>query len=779
MLHAPLKADRAAAKAPPAEQLRTRERRKQPSRAMPTIGTARDEALWQTAPVLAGVVLFATVLVSWTMRAAVPPAMLLGWAAIVLAQAAWHIRARRQALGRGESRPDSWHLPFATGLLAISWAVVPTLFFGSAMPADQILVGSVFILMITCAGLLAICPAAAVAWAVPLAGALAAAMVAHVGSDALLPVALVAAFLATLLTGCTHVAQLLRRQLASAAAVEARAEAINSLLREYEEQGAGWLWQIDAHNRLAYVSPRISGLLGRPTAQLMGHSLPVLLGADARLGAALVARKPFTALEIQIGTPRGDRWISLSGSPIFATADAGFEGFRGVGSDVTEWRNSQQRLTHMASSDVLTGLPNRQRVRELLDAALRRAQTTGTACAVLFLDLDGFKPVNDTFGHATGDAVLRGVARRLSEEIGSVGHVGRMGGDEFAIVISPAESRDAVAYLSERLIQRVSEPYQVEGTQVRIGMSIGCAFGPADAATVDELVQKADLALYLAKAEGRGVFRHFDPRMQNKADERQRIEADLRLSLARSELELYYQPIVGAESRGVVGFEALLRWNHPRLGMIQPAAFIPLAEETGMISEIGEWVIRTACTAAVNWPDHINVAVNVSARQLVLPALPNAVSNALARSGLKPHRLELEVTESVFVDGDDSLDVLRRLRTLGVGIALDDFGTGYSSLGYLNKTIFHKLKIDGSFVRDAGKRPDSVAIIRAIVDIANSFRMTITAEGVETAADFNRMRDLGCHQIQGYLFGKPIPYEKTLALVGARYEAGIEVRKAG
>jgi diguanylate cyclase (GGDEF)-like protein len=384
----------------------------------------------------------------------------------------------------------------------------------------------------------------------------------------------------------------------------------------------------------------------------------------------------------------------------------------------------------------------------------------------MFLDLDGFKPVNDTFGHPKGDAVLKNVSQRLVKEVGELGHVGRMGGDEFAIVIRDAQSRKKVEDLARRIIQAVAEPYHIDKAEIRIGVSIGCAFGPIDGQSVDDLIQKADLALYEAKNQGRGTCCYFSADMQSEAEDRLRLEQDLRHALMLKQFRLDYQPLIRASDQQLMGFEALIRWHHPTRGIVSPLDFIPLAEETGLIMHLGEWVIEEACRAAGTWPENISVAINVSARQLVLPALPNSVSEALARHRVQANRLELEVTESVFLgDSQGSLDVLKRLRSLGVGIALDDFGTGYSSLGYLNKAVFHKLKIDGSFVRDAGHSRETVAIIQSIVSLAKSFRMTVTAEGVETAEDFTRMRDLGCHQIQGYLFGKPMSYERATELV--------------
>jgi diguanylate cyclase (GGDEF)-like protein len=509
----------------------------------------------------------------------------------------------------------------------------------------------------------------------------------------------------------------------------------------------------------------MSALLGRPAGRLLGHSLPALLGGHAELGRVLFEKQPFNALEMELKTPRGARWISLGGDPIIDTAGR-FEGFRGVGSDVTEIRETQERLTHLANVDVLSGLPHRGRVRQLLGEALRAATGSNVPCAIMFLDLDGFKPVNDTFGHPKGDAVLRAVAKRLVDEVGDAGHVGRMGGDEFAIVVSDGQSRKKVEQLADRIIQAIAEPYVIDQTEIRIGVSIGCAFGPIDGATVDDLILKADLALYQAKDAGRGCARYFSSELQSEQEDRHRLEGDLRQAIASKQFHLVFQPLINAKSQKLIGFEALIRWNHPQRGLVPPNVFIPIAEESGLMTTIGEWVIDEACKAAATWPEPITVALNISPKQVVLPALPNIVSAALARYKLAGNRIELEVTEGVFLgDNGYTLDVLKRLRTLGVGIALDDFGTGYSSIGYLNKAVFHKLKIDGSFVREAGSRPENVAIIQSIVQLAKSFRMSVTAEGVETAEDFERMRDLGCDTIQGYLFGRPLSYERANQMV--------------
>jgi len=506
-------------------------------------------------------------------------------------------------------------------------------------------------------------------------------------------------------------------------------------------------------------------MIGRSPAQVVGHSLPATLGGSSELGRTLLAREPFANLEMEFRTRRGTRWISLSGDPVIDMTGQ-FQGFRGVGADITEVRRTQERLTNLAHMDVLSGLPNRGKVRQLLGEALDNAVAQNVPCAIMFLDLDGFKPVNDTFGHPKGDAVLKSVSQRLVHEVGPLGEVGRMGGDEFAIVIRDAQSRRMIEELGRRIIAAIAEPYLVDKAEIRIGVSIGCAYGPIDGNSVDDLIQKADLALYQAKAQGRGLCCFFNTDMASEQEDRLRIEQDLRAGLATGQFRLMYQPLISAADQTLLGFEALIRWQHPTRGMVSPLEFIPLAEETGLIMELGDWVIEEACRAAAVWPAHISVAVNVSAKQLVYPALPNTVSEALARHKLQANRLELEVTESIFLgENAHTLDTLKRLRAIGVGIALDDFGTGYSSLGYLNKAVFHKLKIDGSFVREAANNREAIAIIQSIVQLAKNFRMTVTAEGVETADDFTRMRDLGVHQIQGYLFGRPMAFDRATELV--------------
>jgi diguanylate cyclase (GGDEF)-like protein/PAS domain S-box-containing protein len=708
-------------------------------------------------------------LAAWAMFGHANLVLILGWLGAV-GGAHWltwrrAIAAAEAASSRSAPVRPAW-LPVAEAIgLAVVWCSLPAYAFGGTPAASQVVIGGAMGAMLIAAIALAAVPAAAMAWIGAMTLALCVAYYFGSPSIDLKIEVTIAAAAAIAIFGIARLTRWTYSQLRALAKVRGQAESVRLLLREYEHRGVGWLWQVDAENRVVYISSRMTALLGRSTSQLIGHSLPASLGGNSALGRTLLARQPFSNLEMELKTRRGTRWISLAGDPIIDMAGQ-FQGFRGVGSDITEVRKTQERLTNLANMDVLSGLPNRGRVRQLLGEALSAAQAGNVPCAIMFLDLDGFKPVNDTFGHPKGDAVLKSVAQRLVKEVGDAGHVGRMGGDEFAIVIRDAQGRKIVEDLAGRLIRAVAEPYHIDKVEIRIGVSIGCAFGPIDGQTVDDLIQKADLALYQAKNQGRGTCCYFNDDMRSVAEHKLRLEQDLSNAIGAGQLRLMYQPLINAHDQSLIGFEALIRWHHPTRGIVPPNDFIPLAEETGLIMNLGDWVIEEACRAASTWPENISVAVNLSARQLVLPALPATVSAALSRYRVQANRLELEVTETVFLeDTAGSLDVLKRLRALGVGIALDDFGTGYSSLGYLNKAVFHKLKIDGSFVREAAKNKETVAIIQSIVQLARSFRMTITAEGVETADDFTRMKDLGCHQIQGYLFGRPMSYERASELV--------------
>jgi diguanylate cyclase (GGDEF)-like protein/PAS domain S-box-containing protein len=723
----------------------------------------------QLAPFFAAANIVAALMMAAVLWGEVAVTWLMPWSgAVVIVNLAAMQIARTQAVthvGRSGHQVPQWLMIGDVTFRAMLWISLPLCMFPWLTPGTQVIAASLMAgLGIGALGLVVV-PPCVTAWMSAFTAGISAALL--IGRNTVpFPHMLSIMFtLGVAIFGVLAVARWAFHQLKTNADFGSQSESASLLLQEYEQRGVGWLWQVDADNRVSYISSRMTALLGRPASALLGHSLPSLLGGSAELGRLLLERQPFNNLEMELKTARGQRWVSIAGDPIIDTAGR-FEGFRGVGSDITEIRQTQERLTHLANVDVLSGLPNRGRVRQLLGEALRAATVGNVPCAILFLDLDGFKPVNDTFGHPKGDAVLRAVAKRLVDEVGGDGHVGRMGGDEFAIVVVDAQSRRNVEGMADRIIKAVAEPYMIDQTEIRIGVSIGCAFGPIDGATVDDLILKADLALYEAKGAGRGIARYFSSELQSEQEDRVQLENDLRQAIAAKQFHLAFQPLVNAKDQKLVGFEALIRWNHPQRGLVPPNVFIPVAEEAGLMPVIGDWVVEEAVRAAATWPEPITVALNISPKQIALASLPNTVSEALARHRVPGNRIELEVTEGVFLgDNGATLDVLKRLRALGVGIALDDFGTGYSSIGYLNKAVFHKLKIDGSFVREAGTRPENVAIIQSIVQLAKSFRMSVTAEGVETAEDFERMRDLGCDTIQGYLFGRPLSYERANQMV--------------
>jgi diguanylate cyclase (GGDEF)-like protein len=456
------------------------------------------------------------------------------------------------------------------------------------------------------------------------------------------------------------------------------------------------------------------------------------------------------------------RIVAVSHQPM---ADGGWVS---VHEDITDRRRVEAQIAHMARHDVLTDLPNRVLLREHLEQAITRMQE-GEKFAVLCLDLDRFKSVNDTLGHPVGDELLKAVGRRLKKCVGPMDTVSRLGGDEFAIIQVGVTRPELTSALAARIVEVISEPYELDGNHAVVGTSIGIALAPGDGTDPDQLLKNADMALYLAKADGRGTHRFFEPEMDARLQARRSLELDLRHAITHGEFELAYQPVVSLPKQDIVSFEALLRWSHPERGMISPADFIPLAEETGLIVQLGEWVLRTACAEAANWPDEIRVAVNLSPVQFKKRNLVQVVIGALAGSGILARRLELEITESVLLQDDEmTLAMLHQLRSLGMCISMDDFGTGYSSLSYLRRFPFDKIKIDQSFIRDLAKRHDSTAIVRAVASLAHSLKIIAVAEGVETADQLQQAQAEGCTQAQGYLFGAPMPASKIPELLARR-----------
>jgi len=556
-------------------------------------------------------------------------------------------------------------------------------------------------------------------------------------------------------------------------------EVVSLLLREFDDSGGDWMWQTDASKCLTHVSPRFAFALGMDSEMLETKPLLQILAGDAweagnfsaglrELADRLKKRESFSDLILPVTIGSEVHWWELSASPRYDERGS-FLGFRGVGSDVTAQRHSADKINHMARFDTLTGLPNRLQVTEAMGEAMAESDRWRSKCAFMMIDLDRFKAINDTLGHPIGDRLLTRVAERLRSIMTDKELCGRLGGDEFGVVVRDASDTARISRLAREIIDTLSQPYEIDQHTLYIGASIGTAVGPRDGRTVEMLIRSADLALYRSKDQGGGAHNAYEPQLHVHAEERRVLEIALRKALERNEFQVHYQPVVNAENGTIEGFEALLRWNNPELGNVSPARFVPVAEDARLIGPIGEWVMRTACQEAMRWPEHIRVAVNVSAEQLGQPGFVTAVVSALSHSRLPAHRLELEVTESVFMrEGTGAVAVLDQILSLGVRLALDDFGTGYSSLGYLSKTKFNTIKIDRSFVQGAAKNArESLAIIRAVVAMADSLGMSTTAEGVETDSELQMIRKLGCRKIQGYLFGRPMPAPEARRLFDA------------
>jgi diguanylate cyclase (GGDEF)-like protein/PAS domain S-box-containing protein len=545
-------------------------------------------------------------------------------------------------------------------------------------------------------------------------------------------------------------------------------DVIGLLLNDFTENASDWLWVIDKNLEVTQVSSRLSALTGHPETYYIGQHIskcmPLLDEKDQtaediesvrQLKQALRKRVHFKDIVIPVFLNGEKRLWSFSAKPV-VSENGNFNGFRGVGRDLTEELAAKAKNAYLAHYDTLTQLPNRLLFHSDLELALARYSRTGEQFAVLLLDLDHFKSVNDTQGHPEGDLLLQQVAQRLLVAVRDMDTVARLGGDEFAIILSGIEKPHEAARLAQRLGVEIARPFTLTSSEAVIGVSIGIAIGGKENLDADTLLRHADLALYRAKNDGRGGFHFFEPEMDAAARRRHQLEADLRNSIRLGELELFFQPLVHIETRAVNTFEALIRWNHPKLGLLNPNEFIPLAEEVGLVQNIGSWVIREACHQAMKWPSHIRVAVNLSPVQFRSASLFTQIQSALEETGLAPERLELEVTESLLLDATSHVEgILTALRALGVRISLDDFGTGYSSLSYLQKFKFDKIKIDRSFVNNIETEPGCQAIMDCLIRLAKDLHMSLVVEGVETEAQLDSLKERGCVEIQGFLIAQP------------------------
>jgi diguanylate cyclase (GGDEF)-like protein/PAS domain S-box-containing protein len=714
-------------------------------------------------------------LIVWAFWPGGPRGFLIGWGTAVT-YAVWRgLRAWRRWRRGG----DAWNraslraLQRATlnaAVLAALWAAVLLVLFSAADGPHQLLLVAIGTGMICAGGFaLATTPMAGTTWVVVLGSSTTAALFRAKFPLALPMSGLLLIYSAIVIASVWATARLFGARLMAEAEAGRQNEVISLLLRDFEENASDVLWEIDLAGRLCHVSPRIEHLFGMPAETL--QKKPVLYWLRRMVPADREAVAQLTALRRQLANPQGfrdmplatarrgePRWWQISAKPL-TDATGRCIGWRGVGTDVTDAHHANRQLSWLAHFDPLTGVANRHQLRSRL-AELLAIPEADEACgfALLCLDLDHFKNINDTLGHATGDALLQEVAKRLSANTRRSDTVARLGGDEFAVILHPLVSKADLQAMAARLLSGLAKPCEVQGARIAIRASIGIVLAPDDAVDIDTLLSFGDLALYAAKTAGRGEFRFFTPELSATTRRRLFVEQALSEALPRGELSLAFQPQVDLQTWAVTGFEALLRWQHPTLGAVPPSEFISVAEESGLIGGIGAWVLSEACRQAATWPDSLTVSVNVSPVQAMSQDLRAVALTALRDAGLPPTRLELEITESIFLhDAKSTLDQLHGLRAAGLRIALDDFGTGYSSLAYLRRFPFDTLKIDRSFVRELMQRPDARAIVKMILTLARTLKMKTAAEGVEEPAQAGLLTHHGCTTLQGYLVARPMP----------------------
>jgi len=653
---------------------------------------------------------------------------------------------------------------------AALWSVLPMTVFPMADHNGAMLVATIVVGTI-CGGAFMLSPMvpAAAAYVVTLCAAcVVGLMVSNYANSEPLLIALVVYM--AIMTGVSYTnGRVFMSRLRAESETERQKQLIDLLLRDFEEHASDWLWEISPTGHLRHVSARLAQTFGQPTKALLQRSFIDLLStmlppgdmdaraALGRLTTCIRMGQPFRDMELPVTIGHQLHWWSLTAKPLLDERGRA-AGWRGVGSDITLTRRNRDELARLANFDALTGLANRHRFSSELSKLAANPQTPGRPCALLFLDLDNFKNINDSLGHGVGDQLLREVGSRLKSCVAEGDLLARLGGDEFALLSWRYASHDEAAALAERLVVLLSEPCQLDDAMVEVRASMGVALAPRDGRDPQSLLQCADLALYAAKAAGRNTYRFFESQMAEYARARVRLQHELGQALTAQQFTLFFQPQMRLDTGEVIGFEALVRWQHSERGLIGPGEFIPVAEETGQIVPLGNWVLREACRAAIKWPGDLRVAVNLSAVQFRSSAVLDLVDEALADSGLPPERLELEITESALIeDHDGAQSTLVALRSRGVRVAMDDFGTGYSSLAYLRRFPMDKLKIDGMFVRSLDSDQDAQAVVTAIIGLARALRLETTAEGIETSEQLVMLRALGCDDVQGYLIARPMP----------------------
>ncbi len=687
--------------------------------------------------------------------------------AIVITIKSWWLRST-ETRNDTNSDVEARNIVIATTAFSLLWALLPVVLLNDVNSDLWHYTGTAIVAMVCGAGFaLAAMPRAVVGFMVPvLISTTIFAIQGYQSTGAVLAVLMFIYMCFSVITSIAYTRSLAEHTMAQAGVDEQRS-VIGLLLKDFEENTSDWLWETDENYRIKNASKRFVNVVDMTADELNGLNITEFANPPSEEFNLTVSafvesirnNLTFRDKTIPVKLNGKQYWWSITGKPTYDN-NGQFIGFKGVCSDITVQRESEERVKFLAHNDALTGLVNRAWFTEQLNQYVSRLERYGTPFSVLYIDLDRFKAVNDSKGHPVGDKLLAEVGRRLKVEVRNVDILARIGGDEFAVIIDPSDYDNCEAVLSQRIIESMTEPFEIDGELICIGASIGIARAPVNGTRPDQILRNADLALYRAKEAGKGVFQFFKSEMDSEARERRTLESELRDAMVNGEFELYYQPLLDAQNKMPTGFEALIRWNHPIRGLVSPAEFIPLAEKTGMIVEIGEWVIHEACETAADWPDKCTIAVNLSVHQFSDNRILEVVKSALESSGLDAARLELEVTESLLIEQPDAvIQTLMELKALGVAIAMDDFGTGYSSLSYLMKFPFDKMKIDRSFVVALDTDGAARDILKTIGSLGESLKMKITVEGVETSEQVDFLSKMSCHHLQGYYFAKPLQKE--------------------
>lgn len=693
------------------------------------------------------------------------------WLVTLLILAAIGLNHAHQSKKRGEIKTASINAYRQASKAAIfsggMWAILPIMLYPNIAESDRVIVIAVMSGLIGGGAIsLYAVPRAMFIWLAILGMACAVALLKTPSNSSYIVLGLLAVYSISLMRAGYTLSATLAKNIVSSFELTNQSDTIGLLLKDFSENAQDWLWEMNSTGQVIRGQEEFLQSLNvnftsitpgdyQGTMDGKNHQVLNMRSLDS-LRKYYNDESSFSDVVISSSGSNGSKWLNLSGKPLYNEKKE-FIGFRGVASDITEKKHTEERIAYLAHNDALTGLVNRanfsRAMQDLLDNAANNKQWS-----IFYLDLDGFKVVNDTYGHAMGDKLLGEIAKVLKKVVSDRDIVARLGGDEFAILCNSAGTVQSVSALAESILDALCRPFVIDNVTLDIGVSIGITLRNRDGSDAHTLMNNADLALYRAKEEGRGTYRLYEHQMDEIVKERRNLEADLKNALKNGELSLAYQPLVAAREAKTVSFEALARWTHPNRGQISPADFIPIAESMGIIGEIGNWVLHQACAEAATWPKHISVAVNLSPQQFQSNQIVNTVVDTLAITGLHPSRLELEITEGLFMENtDEVMFSLRELKGMGVAISLDDFGTGYSSLSYLLKFPFSKLKIDRSLIMSLDTDPNAKNVLEAITKLASVMNLTVTAEGIETLDQVRVMLNMHCTHFQGFLFGQPLP----------------------